>query len=841
MSLSLATRFARRELRGGLRNFRVFLACLALGVMAIAAVGTVRAAVEAGLDREGAALLGGDAEVRFAYRYASEDERSWMDSIALQTSETVDFRSMVVVGRGDTAERGLTQVQGVDAPYPLIGEVALDPDMPLAQAFAGDTNLPGAVIEQVLADRLGLTPGDTLRLGTQEFVLSAILLRYPDSGAGSFGLGPRTLVLTDDLAASGLLAEGTLFETNYRLDLPEDADLDALEREAAETFPNAGLRWQDARNGAGGLSRFVDRLGSFLVLVGLSGLAVGGIGISAAVRAYLSGKTNVIATLKSLGATRATIFLTYVLQVGVLGLIGITIGVILGAVIPLALAPVIEANLPVPAAFQLYPLPLIEAALYGALATLIFTLWPLARTEDIRAATLFRDAFAAGRFFPRWPYLIVWGLLVALLIGSAMWFSGSPMLTLWTAGGIAGALLALTIAALMITWLARRSTRFVRGRPALRLAVSAIGARGGETSSVVLSLGLGLTVLAAVGQIDGNIQRSITEELPDVAPSYFFLDIQPGQIDGYLARLDSDAAVSRVDSAPMLRGVITQINDMSAADFTDHWVIRGDRGVTYSVEVPDNTSVTAGTWWEADYTGPPQISFSQIEAEEMGLSLGDTLTVNILGRDITGTVTSFRDVNFDTAGIGFVMSMNPAALAGAPHSWISTVYSEPQAEAQILRDLASAYPNITAIRVRDAIEQVNRLIDGIASATRYGALATLLTGVIVLIGAASAGQRARTHEAAILKTLGASRARILTSLALRAALLGAVAGCVALAAGIAGGWAVSTFVMDTGFQVVWGNAVGIILGGALATLLAGLAFALQPLSVKPARVLRSAE
>ncbi|NBD29927.1 MAG: FtsX-like permease family protein [Alphaproteobacteria bacterium] len=840
MNAPLAYRLARRELRGGLRGFRIFLACLALGVMAIAAVGTIRASIQAGLAEEGASLLGGDAVVRFTYRFATPDEAEWMHSIAMAVSETTDFRSMVVT-RGDPPERGLTQVQAVDDLYPLIGAVELDPTMPLDQAFAGTDKAPGAVLERVLADRLGLAPGDTFRLGTQDFVLSAILESYPDNSAGGFGLGPRSLVRLADLAGSGLLGEGTLMESNYRLDLPEGADLAALEAEAEERFRDSGLRWRDARDGAPGVSQFVDRIGAFLVLVGLSGLAVGGVGVSAAVRAYLAGKTEVIATLKTLGATSGTIFLTYFLQIGILTLVGVGVGVILGALVPLALSPLIVERLPTPADFTLYPAPLAEAALYGLLTAGIFTLWPLARTEQIRAATLFRDIGGSGGRLPALRYLLAIALLLAALVGAAIWFSGTAFLTLWTTGGIALALGMLVLAALLVGWLARRFRRPARGRPALRYALGAIGAQRGETTSVVLSLGLGLAVLATVGQIDGNLRQSISDELPEVAPSYFFVDIQPDQIEGFRARLDEDPAVRDYEAAPMLRGIITRINDRPAREVTDHWVIQGDRGLTYSAEPRPGTIVTDGEWWAADYDGPPVVSFSREEAEEMGLSLGDTLTVNVLGRDITAEITSFRQVDFDDAGMGFVMSMNPAALQGAPHSWISTVYAEPQAEAEILRDLAQAYPNITAIRIRDAIDQVLVVLGGIAAATRYGALATLVTGFLVLIGAAAAGERARTYEAAVLKTLGAPRARILRSFALRAALLGLAAALVALSAGMAGGWAVSTFIMETGFTPIWSNALAIVLGGVLTTLFAGLIFALRPLSAKPARVLRARE
>ena len=536
------------------------------------------------------------------------------------------------------------------------------------------------------------------------------------------------------------------------------------------------------------------------------------------------------------------IFLTYFLQIGALAALGIVIGLVLGAVVPLALAPVIADQLPVPARFGIFPGTLAEAALYGVLSALIFTLWPLARTSEIRAATLFRDALSAGRALPGWRYLgVILGLAVVLVAVAAA-FSGTWVLTLWTTGGIVFALALLTLAGFGVQRLARRAHHWARGRAALRWALAAIGGPRSEALPVVLSLGLGLSVLAAVGQIDGNLRSAIVRDLPERAPSYFFVDIQQDQIDGFLGRVEGDAAVSRVENAPMLRGIITQINGRPAREVAgDHWVLRGDRGVTYAGALPDTTRVTEGTWWGEGYEGAPQISFAAEEAAEMGLTIGDEMTVNILGRDITATVTSFREVDFSTAGMGFIMAMNPAALAGAPHSFIATVYAEPEAEAAILRDVGNAYPNVTAIRVRDAIDRVSLLLEGIASATAWGAGATLLTGFLVLIGAALSGERERVYEAAVLKTLGATRGRILGSLALRSALLGAGAGVVALAAGIAGGWAVCHFVMETGFSVIWGNAFAVVIGGLLANLVAGLIFAWRPLAARPARVLRAAD
>ncbi|MFO7770511.1 MAG: FtsX-like permease family protein [Roseovarius gahaiensis] len=839
MSITTAARLARRDLRGGLRGFRIFLACVILGVAAIAAVGTVRESIATGLEREGATLLGGDAEIEFTYRFANEAERDWMDAAANRVSEIVDFRSMAVAPDG---ERGLTQVKAVDAAYPLLGQVTLAPAMPLAQAFAGRDGRPGAVMHPLLSGKLDLQPGDTFRLGNAEFVLSAEIMSEPDNATSGFGLGPRTIVRSVDLEGAGLLGPCTLYSTRYRMDFPAGADLAALQTQAEQTFPDSGLRWTDARNGTPGVAEFVDRLGAFLVLVGLSGLAVGGVGISAALRAYLATKTETIATLRTLGADRRTIFLTYFFQVALLALVGIVCGLALGVGVPVLLSPIIEARLPVPAAFGAYPAPMAEAALYSALTVLIFALWPLARAQDVRAAALFRDSLGQARRLPRWPYLVTTLALLAALIGAAMIFSGNTILTLSTAGGIFGALILLVLAAAAVVTLARRAKPLARGRPALAWALAAIGGPGTTAAPVMLSLGLGLSVLAAVGQIDQNLRGAIARDLPDRAPSYFFVDIQKDQMPAFMERLNTDPAVSRIESAPMLRGVISRINDRPATEVAPgHWVVEGDRGISYADARPDRTKIVAGEWWAKGYDGPPQISFAEEEAQEMGLSIGDMITVNILGRDLTAELTSLREVDFSTAGMGFVIVMNATALEGAPHTFISTIYAEQEAERDILRDISDAMPNVTAISVRDAIDRVSGLLAGLASATAWGAAATLLTGFLVLIGAAAADQAARTHEAAILKTLGASRARILASLALRAGILGAVAGIVALAAGIAGGWAVSHFVMDTGFEIAWASALSIVAGGAVISLLAGLAFAWRPIQARPAQVLRSRE
>lgn len=842
MSLTTSIRLARRELRGSFSSFRIFMACLALGVAAIAAIGSVRTAIENSLIDQGAVILGGDAEIDFTYRFANEDEREWIDNIAIKVSEIADFQSMAIVERSEGTERSLTQVKAVDSSYPLIGKVKLLPDILLGDALGNQGGLPGAVMDPALIDRLGLKIGDTFRLATQDFILSAALEYEPDKAGDGFTLGPRTIVMRTSLEKVKLLTPGTLFSSKYRMIFAKGFNIVNIETETKKRFQNSGLRWRDFRNGAPGVTKFVDRLGTFLVLLSLAGLAVGGVGISAAVRAYLVSKTSVIAILRTLGAERSIIFQTYFIQIGVFALLGTTIGLILGAILPITLAPFLETSLPVQAQFKLYPAPLLEAALYGLLTAFIFTLWPLSRTENVRPANLFREELISTPILPAARYLVWIAIGVITVISLSGLLSGAWKMTFWTTGSIALILGILTAASVGIRWLARTTAAQIKGFPALRWALAAIAGSQEGATSVVISLGLGLSVLSVVGQVDGNLRNAISTNLPEIAPSYFLVDIQPNQIEDYTKRLKENPAVKRLDTAPMLRGVITKINNTPAREVAgSHWVTSGDRGVTYAHKPPKMTQVTKGEWWPENYEGPPQISFAAEEAAEIGLKLGDTLTINILGRDITGTITSFRDVDFSTAEIGFILTMNPTALNGAPHTYISTIYAEESSEIQILQEISTEYPNVTAIRVKEAINRVKDILTSIVKAISYGAGATLLTGFLVLIGAAAVGTQARIYEAAILKTLGAKRYQILLSFSIRAAMLGLGAGIIALLVGIIGGWAVSTFMMETDYSIIWTSAFAVIAGGVIATLGAGLIFIWRQLSARPARVLRDRE
>ncbi len=834
-------RLARRELRTGARGIWIFLGCLALGVAAIAAIGTVRASLEHGLSAAGSRLLGGDAQVEFTYRFADGDERAWLQATAASLSEIVEFRSMAVAGEGGTRRRGLTQIKAVDRAYPLVGTVEVEPPIGLAAALGVVDGLPGAVMKPELAQRLQLEVGDPFSLGARTFRLTARLLEEPDDASSGFTLGPRTLVATEHLAGSGLLGPGTLFETEYRMLLPPGHDLDAVRRDAEDRFLGKGVRWQDRRNGAPGIQALIDRVSAFLIIVGLGGLIVGGVGIALAMGTYIQGKTATIATLKVLGASQTVVFATYLIQALLLLLVGIGAGLGLGLGLPLIFQRFIFSRIDLPATVGIHPIPIIEATTYGLMIGLVFSIWALARTADVKPSALYRSLVQAPSLLPPWPYLVIILACLGVFLVAAALFSGTTLLTLYFALGTASTLLILYLMARMARSVARQMAgrRFLQGRPALRLALGVIGGPGSGTVPMILALGLGFTVLATVGQIATNLVDRIAGDLPAIAPEYFVIDIQNQQHDAYRELVTAIPGVTAVESTPMLRGIITRINGERAVEVAgEHWVLRGDRGITYADAPPDGTVLTAGAWWPPGHDGEPQISFSAEEGAELGLELGDRLTVNVLGRDIVAVITSFRSVDFSTVGLGFILAINPAALAGAPHTYISTVYGNREIGPTLVDQVSATFPNVTVISVRDGIASVMRIVGGLIAAITYAASAMLIVGFLVVIGATSREVTARIYESAILKSLGADRNIILVSLVLRSLIVGLVAGGIAVLVGSLAGFGIMTFVLDSTYRFEPISALAIVAGGIGIAMTAGLLMMAGPLRATPATILQ---
>lgn len=839
MSLALPWRFARRELRTGLKGFRIFLACLTLGVAAIAAVGSVSSAMMAGLEVDARRLLGGDVDLRLVHRPADDEQRRYLAGPG-QLSEVVAMRAMA--RRSDGEARTLVELKAVDRAYPLVGSVELSPGIALDEALAERAGVFGTVVEESLATRLDLRVGDRLKVGDATLELRAILVREPDRIVNFASFGPRLMVAEAALPATGLVQLGSLIRYHYRVALPAGTDRDAWVKALDTRFPDAGWRTRSLNNAAPGFDTFIDRTTLFLSLVGLTALLVGGVGVAMAVKTYLDGKTATIATLKCLGAPSALVFQVYLMVVLMLACAGTLAGLVVGATAPLAASALAGSMLPFELPVRLYPLPMLVAAAYGLLTALAFSLWPLGRAGQVKAAALFRAVVAPLEGRPGWAFVAATAAAIGLLAALAITTTTDRSFAAWFVAGSAGAFALFLGAAWLVMAVARRAGR--PRDPELRIALANLHRPGAPTPGVVLALGLGLTVLVAVALIQANLVRQVTERLPQQAPAFFFIDIQPDQIDRFQEIVNAIPAMSEVRTTPMVRGRIVAVNGADAetvkVDSGSAWALRGDRGLTYSAAPPEGSEIVAGDWWASDYAGPPLISFDARIAGDLGVGIGDTITLNVLGRPITATIANLRKIDWSSMSMNFIFVFAPGTLEAAPHSIIATVrVDDAAAEALVQRRVTDALPNVTAIRVKDAIEAADRILRAVSTAVRATAAVTLLAGTLVLAGAIAAGHSSRVRDAVILKVLGATRLRILKAYALEYGILGLVTATIAVAIGSGAAFAVVTQVMRADFALAPGVIAVVVAAATSITLTFGFVGTWQALGQRPAPMLRN--
>ncbi|MEM8586758.1 MAG: FtsX-like permease family protein [Pseudomonadota bacterium] len=791
----LAARLARRELRGGLRGFWIFLGCLVLGVAAIATVNSLASGVQSSLRDDGRAILGGDVSLRLVFIQADEAQRATLESLG-DVSEIVEARAMARTIDGE--DSSLVELKAVDDVYPLYGEMDLAPPLPIDEALGQIDGVWGAVADETILTRHDLSVGDRLRIGEIEIDVRAVIEEEPDrAAAGAFVLGPRLMVSRGAIEAAGLLQPGSLVYWNYRLRLPQDLPAEDAIAAIRAAHPEAGWSITDFSDAAPQLQTMIDRLALFLTLVGLTALLVGGVGIGNAVKAFVDTRIATIATLKCLGAEGRLIFRIYFIQILILAGLGIIIGLIVGAVVPVLVGDLVSELLPISVSIGIYPSALLLAAGFGVLTTLAFSIWPIAKARDIPAASLFRNLIVPTTGWPRLPYVLATVVTTVALAALAIGTADRPDFAAWFVAGAVVVVLAFRLVAIAIVAIVRVLPR--SRRMGVRLATSNLTRAGAPTANLVLSLGLGLTVLVAISLIEGNMSRQVQDQIPDQAPSFFFVDIQPDQREPFEAAAYEQGA-SQVVEVPSLRGRIVAANGVPAAealqDPEESWLIEGDRGVSYATEPSDRYTIIDGEWWAPDYAGPPLISVYRDIANAFGLGVGDTLTINVLGRDIEAEVANVRDIDWSTINVNFTMVLSPEPLVNAPHTLIATVRIPPDQETGLQRAIGEAFPNVTAVRVADALDTVNEVLLQIGTAVRAVAAVTLIAGTLVLGGAIAAGHRRRVYDAVVLKVLGATRGNVIRAFLVEYGLLGLVAALIATAVGTIAAWAVLTEVMN---------------------------------------------
>ena len=833
--MSLALRFAARELRSGVRGFRVFLACLALGVAALAAAGSTAEAFRQGLSSQSRSILGGDVSASVEGRRFTPSQRAAFARLG-RTTDSLRVRAMA---EGPADDRRLAEVRGVDGAYPLAGAVKLAGPARLPQVLATDGE-PGAVVDQALAQRLHLVAGQPFQIGQASFVFRVALVSEPDALGRGFALGPAVLVDRAAMERSGLIQAGALYGETVRIalrpNLPLAGAVASVKRAAGDD-----ARVRSRNEAAAGLGELIDQLQFFLGFIGLAALLAGGLGVSTAVGAYLETRKPSIAVMKVLGASGSLVREVYLLQIAALTALGLGIGLAVGAASPFVLGWIVGDRLPIPVLFRLYPAPLFQAAGFGVMAAAAFSLGALARARATPPAALLRRELT-GR-----------AALGLERLGQALAALGLVALTVVTAPTplVAAAMIAaVVIAFALLLGLGRGAARlasaargFVRG--AARIGLANLGGPASAARTATPAIGLGVALLAAILAIQASLLSEVRDAAPRAAPSLILTEIAPDRaagLDALLAAAMGPLTPARYRRMPFATGRITRIKgrpvNVHEIAASARWAFDQDVGLTSLDRAPQDADTVSGAWWPSGYAGPPEVMLDRDLASGAGLKVGDAITVSVLGRDLDARIAGLRDVQPGRFGASFALVLDPAALAGANLRQIAIARTTPRQDEAILRTLGHAMPEVNVISVREGLEAVRRVFDQLAWAVRGAAAVAALAGVLVLVGAVSATAQARAREAAILKTLGAARGQIVAAYLLEYGLVGLIAG----AAGGAIGAGCGGLVVVEAFHIAWAPDLGglalLLLAATGVCATAGLTGAATALARRPAPVLR---
>ncbi len=845
-------RVALRDMRGSLAGMRIVLLCLALGVAAIGTVGSLRAAIEGGVASERRALLGGDLSIESPDPLPAGLVAS-LRGRGLRLAETIRLRSMLYAPDG---KRMLVELRGVGAGYPLVGTLALSPSLPLASALKR-----GLLVEPLIADRLHVHVGDSLRLGEHAFLLAALLKAAPDA-AGSASLAPTVMVSRAALDRSGLIAPGALVQYTLHIALSNspanspaigtpaarEASAAALRRDIARRFSDQPLRFRDVNDAAPALTQVVAQVSEFMTLIGLAALLLGGVGVASGVAAWLEARTSTLAVLRCLGASSRAVAGIISLQLGLLCGGGILAGGVAGLLLPILAIRALSGVLPVSPDHAVHLAPLLLASGFGALVAVLFTLPPVLRAVRTRPAALFRAVepeqptkWARSN----WGLRLVLLALVAALVAMATLTSPSPRLALGFCAG-AGVVLALfRLAALLLRLLARGISPRAGGAVWFRLGLRALHRPGTPASALLLALGAGLTTLAAIALIEGNIRHAVLSQIPAHAPSFYFIDIRPSEAARFDAVVRAQPTAGAVHQLPSLRARVVSVDGVAASEIAatagTRWMLRGDHGLTLADTPPPGTHLARGAWWPADYDGPPLLSFDVAIARGWHVHVGSTITLNVVGRDIALRVASLRDINWRSLQLNFAFVASPGLLSHAPHTLVATVASSGGAagDAAILDAVTDALPDVTGIRVADVLGEIAGLVHRLATVLQAMGGVALLSGGLVLAATLASGQRQRRRDAAILRCLGATGGQLRAAWLVEFSVLGAAAGLVAAGAGMLLSWLVLHFVLRAAWVLLGGTLAATLLGAVALMLLAGVAATHQALKASPAELLRS--
>ena len=833
----LALRIARRELRGAAGGFVFLVVGIAIGTAAIAAIGLMSAAVLDGMRDSAQDSIGGDVSLRLYHRPPPQAHLQ-----AFRKAGALDLVAELRAPATRAGRSALVELKAIGDSYPLYGELRLTPPLATGDALAPRNGIWGAAVAKSLLTALDAAIGDIVSVGDRRFELRALIADEPDRALRAFALGPRMIVARPSLDGSNLVAPGAQVYWYSRLRLRDGVNADDWIAAFERIAPHTGYRIVNAENGVPGAERTLALISSLLTFVAAGILLIGCVGVSSGVSAWLDRKRHNIAILKSLGAPPPMVLCIYLVQVAGAAGIGAGAGLILGSVLYAAALPHLGDWLLVDQTLRAAPL--LVAGGFGFLAALLFSLPPLARAEIQGPQILFRSDLTPGRGRPRPRRLVA---LAAVSLALAALFVAATPLPIVAVLFIAAAALAVAAFLLLgrLTAIAARTAvrrSAVRGRPLLRLALANLHRPGAPTAPLILAAGLCLTLIVAVEGLRQNADRHLSMTLPASAPEFVILNIDPAAGQRFDAVLSSLPQVSRWTRVPFLHARITALNGRKVAELPVPadvaYVVRGDRGVSWRAAPPAD-GISAGEWWPADYDGPPLASLDTWAAGRLGVGIGDTLTLSILGAPLQARIANLRRVDRAALDLDFPILLSPFATT-PPHRQIAAMWTAPSAGPDAARDprgeISRAFPEAPVVVVAEITAFLAKSADRLGRALGGLAAATGIAAFLVLAGAVAASRRRRLREAILLKTVGATRRQTLAATAIEFAIIGLVAALAAIVLGNLAAWAAVADLI--GYVPVFGTVLPWLGAAVILPVAAGLALTRWALAQPTGKMLR---
>jgi putative ABC transport system permease protein len=823
----LALRLLRRDSRAG--ELRLLGAAIVIAVASLTTVGFFTDRVQQALQRQSNQLLGADLTIVSDRPLTAEFEQA-AASRGLAVTRGVGFPSMVVKGE----ENLLADIKAVGAGYPLRGELRIA-DVQFAPDRAASSVPPAgtAWADERLLTRLGVEIGTRIGVGATHLQVAALVTQEPESVIGFLNSLPRLIMNESDIAATGLIRTGS--RVRYRLYIAgDDAAVDDY-RNWAQPRLGAGQRVEGIRDARPEIRSALERAERFLGLAALVSVVLAAVAVALAARRFLVRHLDGCAVMRCLGARQVTILRLYLMHFAVLGLLAGAIGCAVGYAAQYALAgwlgTLVTVALPAPGW-----LPVWQGLTAGVLLLLAFALPPLSALAQVSTMRVLRRDFGVPRGFGALGYLL--GL--ALICSLVLWKAHDLRLGLYVLGGFLSAGLA---SGLVVVAVLRVLSRLRSGGGiSWRYGIANLRRHALATVVQVVALGIGIMALLTLTLIRGDLLQSWKGTLRPDSPNRFVINIQSDQVQPLTAFFTAHAMAPPV-LFPMVRGRLIAINErpVSPADFVDdraRRLVDREFNLSSALRPPAGNQLTAGRWWRKDDPAD-QLSVEDGIAATLGLKIGDRLTYDVAGTRFTAAITSLRKVDWDSFNVNFFVVTPPALLQGHPVSHITSFYSPP-GQVATLNALVREFPNVVMIDVAQVMAQVQKMMDQVSSAVQFVFLFTLAAGLAVLYAAILSTGDEREYEAAVMRTLGASRRQIAAAQLAEFALIGALAGLLAAGGASALGYVLALKVLNVPYAgSVWVWLVGAACG-AFGVAIAGMLGTRRVLAAPPLQSLRRA-